>query len=642
MSRLWPITPATAKPMLASVGIGLPGAGWAYEPKYDGIRVLAFVSSREVRLMTRNHKDKAAQFPEITEAFRTIAKRTRRTYVVDGEIVAVHDGSPLRFQQLQQRMQVQDRASIQDLRHETPTAIYLFDLLADGTELVVDLPWTRRLERLHRRFDPHESAIVRLTESLSGRGETLMRRARAQQWEGVMAKRMDAPYRMGERTGEWQKLKVEHRQEFVVGGYTEPRRSRQYFGALLLGYYENGHFMYAGHTGGGFTRETLKVMYDKLQRRHRVKSPFHPVPRTNERAHWVRPDLVVEVKFNEWTSDGRLRQPIFVGFRNDKEARDVTRESELHMTHLDKPFFPKLGKTKGDVMRYYTDVAPLILPTIKDRPLVLKRYPDGVGGASFYQQNAGDNVPADVRTEVIRPAGEPQRRFVGGDLTTLLYTVQLGAISVDPWHSRITSLDDADYTILDLDPGTTARFRRVIAVARAVKQVLDDVGLHGALKTSGATGLHVYLPLPKGTDNGTALLVAQIIATEVATRYPKEATVKRAVRGRSPAAVYVDYLQNIRGKTVAGPYSLRATPDATVSTPLSWDELTDDLDPREFTIDTAPARFASTGDVWRTLMRRPNTLKNLLRVTDTRPTTTKRPPTTTRGRPKKSDARKFS
>jgi bifunctional non-homologous end joining protein LigD len=286
----------------------------------------------------------------------------------------------------------------------------------------------------------------------------------------------------------------------------------------------------------------------------------------------------------------------------------------LELSHLHKIFFPKRGKTKGDVMRYYVAVAHLILPAIKDRPLVLRRFPDGVGGEAFFQQNAGDDIPSAVRVDTIHPADTPQRRFVGGTLATLLYTIQLGAISVDPWHSRVSALDDADYTIIDLDPGASARFTHVVQVARFTKAVLDDFGLHGALKTSGATGAHIYVPLPKHTSTEAAQHIAQRIATEVATRHPKAATVKRAVRSRSATAVYVDYMQNVSGKSVAGPYALRATPDATVSTPLQWDELTDDLDPRDFTIDSAPRRFVQVGDLWRAAMRRPNTARALSRI----------------------------
>jgi bifunctional non-homologous end joining protein LigD len=290
---------------------------------------------------------------------------------------------------------------------------------------------------------------------------------------------------------------------------------------------------------------------------------------------------------------------------------EVDREAKLTVTNLGKVFFRKKKLTKGDLMRYYATVAPLVLPVMKDRPLVLKRFPNGVGGQSFFQQNAGETPPG-VRVETIETHGSSTNmRIVGGDLYTLLYTVQLGSMSVDPWHARIQSLDFADYSILDLDPGPRAPFSRVIQVARWVKEVLDEHGLHGGLKTSGSSGLHIYLPLPPKTPNETATLVAQIIATRVAETYPRVATVQRSVKARGATTVYVDYLQNIIGKTVAAAYSARANDDALVSTPLEWDELTDDLDPRDFTIETAPARFADAGDIWSAALKKPNSLKAL-------------------------------
>jgi len=285
----------------------------------------------------------------------------------------------------------------------------------------------------------------------------------------------------------------------------------------------------------------------------------------------------------------------------------------LSVTNLDKVFFKRERYTKGDLLRYYTLVAPLILPTIADRPLVLKRFPHGIDGQAFYQQNAPPDTPRDIRVEsVVNDVGERQRRFIGGDLLTLLYTIQLGAISVDPWHSRLPDLDFADYAAIDLDPGPRAGFRRVIDVARWVKDVLDRLKLHAAIKTSGATGLHVYIPLPAHTPNEAATLVAQLIATRVAEQHPKEATVVRWVKQRGAATVYVDYLQNIKGKTLAGPYCVRAKEGATVSTPLRWEELDDNPDPRDFTIVSAPERFAAIGDIWNATMRRRNSLAALV------------------------------
>jgi bifunctional non-homologous end joining protein LigD len=286
---------------------------------------------------------------------------------------------------------------------------------------------------------------------------------------------------------------------------------------------------------------------------------------------------------------------------------------KLKISNLDKVFFPKEKYTKGDVMRYYTRIAGYILPTIQDRPLVLKRFPNGIDGESFYQQKASETTPPGVRVEVIvTDGGEKQPRYIGGDLLTLLYTVQLGAISVDPWHSRVQSLEYADYTIIDLDPGPRANFSRVVQVARWAKEVIDGFGLNAAIKTSGSSGLHIYLPLPPRTPNEAATIVAQMIATKVSDAHPKETTIERFVKARGAAMVYVDYLQNIQGKTVAGPFCVRAKPGATVSTPLKWTELTDALDPRDFHLGNAAERFERTGDIWTEAMKKKNSLRALV------------------------------
>jgi bifunctional non-homologous end joining protein LigD len=285
----------------------------------------------------------------------------------------------------------------------------------------------------------------------------------------------------------------------------------------------------------------------------------------------------------------------------------------LDVTNLARVVFPKDGVTKGDLMRYYARMAPFVLPTMADRPLVLRRFPNGIAGPAFYQQRAPAEPPAGVRVEPIEEAnGATRDRFVGGSLATLLHTIQLGAISVDPWHARVGSLATPDYTIVDLDPGPKAPFARVVEVALAVKAVMDEHGLRGALKTSGSTGLHVYLPLPAGTPEETARLLAQLVATRVAERHPRIATIERSVRARPAGSVYVDYLQNIGGKTVAAAWCVRAKPGATVSTPLDWSELGDDLDPKAFTIESVPARAAKRGDGWAKAMKGQNPLTEIL------------------------------
>lgn len=678
------------EPMYASVGTTVPGEGWTFEPKYDGVRVLAFATPGDVRLITRNGKDKAEQFPEIVDALSALASKKKKAFVLDGEIVALIGGEAGRFQELQSRMHVRESHMIARHRSSSPAALILFDIIAADDDVLLREPWTKRRARLLREIGKSTSDQIRITESIEGDGEKMLALARKQGWEGIIAKRVDSTYEPGHRSRSWLKLKIEFRQEFVVGGFTEPRNSRQHIGALLLGYYDRDRFIYVGHTGGGFTGAGLAEMYRKLAPLEQTRSPFEEVPKTNERAHWVKPKIVVEVKFSEWTSDGKLRQPIYLGTRDDKTASEVGRESSsmqkkgrgssrkaaqksgspaskskarkriyaqrtlesdsppktarrskvktdavvsrideiresggsgkldiergvsLDVSNLNKVFFPKKKLTKGDLLHYYATIAPLVLPVMTDRPLVLKRFPNGVGGPSFFQQNAGE-TPEAVRTEVIHTQGGTTNvRIVGGDLSTLLYTIQLGAISVDPWHSRVQSLDHADYTIIDLDPGPRAPFSRVVEVARWAKEVMDDLGLYGALKTSGSSGLHIYIPLPADTPNEAATLVAQIVATRVAEAHPKVATIERFVKARGAAQVYVDYLQNIIGKTVAGAYAARANPDAMVSTPLEWDELTDDLDPREFTIETAPDRFARVGDIWNPQMKKKNSLRALV------------------------------
>ena len=679
-------------PMLCSVAAEPPRSeGWTYEPKYDGIRVLAYATADGTALITRNGKDKSGPFPEIAAALSKLARQARRPVVLDGEIVALEQGAPARFQELQNRMHVKDEAWIAANSGNESAAFIAFDLLMTGDEVLVREPWSARRAALDKLLRNRTSSTVRLGESVPNEAEAMIERARAGGWEGVIAKHMESTYEPGVRSRHWLKLKIESRQEFVVGGFTEPRNTREHIGALLLGYFDRGRFIYVGHTGGGFTRAGLKEMYRRLAPLERKTSPFEETPKTNEKAHWVEPKVVVEVKFNEWTTDGKLRQPIYLGTRDDKNAKEVGLEPRsmqareeggerreesgrvkrtrkgvaaravekrspkrpqkrpekgassrvapaasllaqlqsiedgpgsgtlefpdgrtLAVTNLGKVFFPKDGYTKGDLMRYYTRMSKYILPVIADRALVLKRYPNGIHSQSFYQQNAGEEVPETVRVEIVKnDEGDEQRRFIGGDLLTLLYTVQLGAVSVDPWHSRIQTCDFADYTVLDLDPGPRARFDRVVQVAQWVKEQLDEMDLRAAIKTSGSSGLHIYIPLPPNIPNEAALLLAQVAATRVAEKHPKEATVVRAVKARPPASVYVDYLQNIRGKTIACAYSVRARDGALVSTPLEWREINASLDHRDFTIETAPKRADRVGDLWNPAMKRRNPVKAL-------------------------------
>ena len=640
----------------------LTGAGLVFEPKYDGIRALIHVAPRsggaDVRVWSRLGNDKTSQFPSLVQALAGWGATLDAPALLDGEIVALdEEGRPAGFQRLQGRIHLTGAKDVALVEQSQPVAVILFDLLRDGDEDVRGLPLTERRTRLERLLGRTIStrrkaaSVIRVSEQVAGDGRGLYERANREGWEGLIVKEARAPYQSGRRSPTWRKLKVVRQQEFVIGGWTEPRQSRQYFGALLLGVRDEkslGALLYVGHTGTGFNQKELARVSALLKARETRTSPFSERIKTNEPAHWVRPELVAEIRFTEWTDDEKLRHPVYLGLRDDKKASEVVKEapaarasgrkadnpssaaavvdqlraledarrdgtlelpdgSRLPVTNLAKPFWPKLKLTKGDLLRYYASVAPYVLPAVEDRPLVMKRFPNGIDGKAFYQQRSRQEIPPPgVRIETIAddidPISEPEaRRFVGGSLITLLYMTQIAAISQDPWFSRVQSPLEADYVAIDLDPGEGTKFATVREVARLVHDELASLKVPSVPKTSGSSGLHVYIPLAPGTTYESGMLFCQIIATVVASRHPKIATVERTVRARRKGTVYVDYLQNILGKTLATAYSARASEYAGVSTPLTWTEVFDDVDPRDFTIVTAPARFKKVGDLWAAL-----------------------------------------
>lgn len=460
----------------------------------------------------------------------------------------------------------------------------------------------------------------------------------------------------------------------VIGGWTEPRGSRPFFGALLLGVYQaDGGLRYVGSSGAGFTDAELGRVWKRLQGLKSKACPFTTIPPTNERPHWVKPVLVAEIKFTNWTADNKLRHPAYRGLRDDVDPMEVRKEPEarglavasaagaskgvaadrlpkstltkaaikklldqldaieherggngvvdlpgggrLEVSNLGKTFWPKLKLTKGDLFRHYVRVAPALLPALADRPLVMKRYPNGVGGKPFYQHRAPDTVPAGVRVETIDSGSERRPHLVGGNIATLLYTAQLASISQDPWFSRVGSEAIADHIAIDLDPPENMPFGRVLDVARWVREELAVLKTTGFPKTSGSGGLHVYVPMPPGTTYDVGLLFCQIVATMVARKHPKLATVERSIAARGNR-IYVDYLQNIQSKTLASAYSARANDFAGVSTPLTWEEIDEGVSPKDFTVRNFAARLESVGDLWAALRKaKPADLKTMTRHT---------------------------
>jgi bifunctional non-homologous end joining protein LigD len=629
-----------------------------YEPKYDGIRAIVEIDPNgSVHLWSRLGNEKTQQFPEIATALKRWARRRKQPLVLDGEIVALDaNGEPAGFQQLQGRIHLSEGDGAAGR-----TALIVFDILREGRTDYRDRPLLERRARLEKLFGRTGSPLLRISEQVRGDGRALYQQALDRGWEGLIAKHAASLYKSGKRTPDWRKLKLVHEQEFVVGGWTEPRQARTYFGALLLGVYEpdgasSQTLVYCGHTGTGFNEKELARVMKLLGPLETSVCPFKTKPKTNERPHWVRPALVAQIKFTEWTADGKLRHPVYLGLRDDKEPGQVHRETSqrvqgsrvhgsstprtktrkpgtenleprtenlvdqlsalesarkdglvtlpdgdtLKVTNLHKVFWPKQKLTKGDLLRYYARVAPFILPAVADRPLVMKRFPDGVAAPPFYQHRAPE-VPPGVRTEVVGVL-EERPQIIGGSLKALLYMTQIASISQDPWFSRVAHPEFADYAAFDLDPSEGVPFAQVLDVARWIRDELDALGAIGVAKTSGSDGLHVYVPLPPGTPYEAGMLYCQIVAAMVERKHGKVATTERSVKARGKR-VYIDCLQNILGKTLATAYSARASDYAGVSTPVTWQEIADGFDRMDFTITTAPARFEKVGDLWAKLRK---------------------------------------
>jgi bifunctional non-homologous end joining protein LigD len=604
-----------------------------------------------VHLWSRLGNEKTSQFPEIAAALARWARRRKEAVVLDGEIVALDaEDRPTGFQKLQGRIHLAGEPALTS--STVRTAYIVFDVLSEGRRDQRDLPLLERRKAVERLFKGNRDSCLRVSEMVRGNGRALHKRALSEGWEGLIAKHVDSLYKSGKRTPDWRKIKITQEQEFVVGGWTEPRHTRAWFGALLLGVYEGSRLVYVGHSGTGFNERELVRVMKLLRPLERDECPFTPRPHTNERPHWIEPRLVAQVRFTEWTADAKLRHPVYLGLRDDKNPREVVREQKsrraptvasgsasgvgsgfsrttstlaavvdqlraledarrngtlelpggqrLAVTNLHKVFWPKEKLTKGDLFRYYAQVSPHLLPALADRPLVMKRFPNGVDAKPFYQHRV-EGVPPGIRIETVKVA-EQRPQIVGGDPLTLMYTTQLAAISQDPWFSRVQSVEFADYAAIDLDPMPGLPFSRTLEVARWIHDELDQLGATGVPKTSGSEGLHIYLPLPPGTPYEAGMLFCQIIATVVAQKHPRHATVERTVAARGKR-VYVDFMQNVLGKTLATAYSARASQFAGVSTPLTWQEVHDGVDREAFTIRTVPDRLAATGDPWAALRK---------------------------------------
>jgi bifunctional non-homologous end joining protein LigD len=588
------------RPMLATPVKELPrGEGWLFEPKWDGYRALAYVRGGEVELQSRTGKS------DFTTRFDAIARALPRAVrtpdcVLDGEVCAIDDTG---------------RASFSAMQQGAGTLVYyVFDLLEQDGEPLIDLPLMERRRRLKKLLGRSHS--VAFTDTFDD-GAALLDAAAQQGLEGVMAKRPDSRYEQG-RSRQWLKVKVRPRQDLVVAGYTKGQRRRERMGALVLAVHERGGLRWAGNVGTGFTEHEIDELLARLRPLERPDSPLVTAPKMprvrKSDVRWVEPELVVEVEFVEWTHEGHLRFPTFLGLREDKLPEEVRSEEPfpteitkgkrtLKFSNLDKVFWPEEGITKGDLLAYYREIAPTILPHLRDRPFTMKRYPDGIDGKFFFQKDAPRHMPEWIPTrrfEVSTREKPRQRRMIDAPLVNdelaLLWMVNMASIDMNTWYSRVDKPDRPDWVLFDLDPSPDVGFAEVVEVAKLVKSVLDELGLAGYAKTSGADGMHVLVPIARRSTYAQAREFGEIVARTLASTHRGLVTtewVKRKRRG-----VLIDANQNGEGKTIASAYSVRPRPGAPVSTPLRWNEVKAGLDPTEFTMDVVLRRVAKEGDLF--------------------------------------------
>ena len=604
-------------PMLATLASELPSnRDWLFEVKWDGYRAIATVKGGDATLTSRNGNDLTGRFPTIARAISQASKTP--DCVLDGEVCALDDAGRSSFSVMQQG--------------SGPLVFYAFDVLEVDGEPLLELPLRERRKRLEKLLD-RRNETVRLSEAFED-GRALYEAAREQGLEGVIAKRADSRYQPGKRTREWLKVKTHGRQEFLIAGYTkgQGRRSGR-LGSLVLAVNRGGELSYAGNCGTGFTDEEIDKLMRKLRPLERKTPPFAVVPKMPKVRKgdvvWVRPELVCEVEFAEWTHDGRLRAPSYKGLREDKAPGEVRREQPLaaevrrgrrllRLSNLDKVFWPDEGITKGDLLSYYREVAPALLPHLKDRPFTMKRYPDGWQGDHFFQKDAPGHMPDWIprRPFTVSTRDTPRRKRrievpLVNDELALLWMVNMGCIDMNTWYSRVDRPERPDWVLFDLDPSPDVGFREAVRVALLVKEVLDALGLASFPKTSGADGFHVLVPVERRHTYDDTREFAEIVAGTLARLHRGLVTTEWSKSKRR--GVLVDANQNGEGKTIASVYSVRPRAGAPVSTPLRWDEVSEDLDPRDFTMDVVLARVEREGELFEGVLRTRQSLGEALR-----------------------------
>src|SRR5690606_9693256 len=618
---------------------------WVYEVKWDGYRAIARVNKKDVKLISRNNIPFDKYYPLID-----LLKTWPIHAVIDGEIVVLD------------KKGISDFGALQNWRSEADGNLvyYVFDILWYEGKNLMGLPLTER-QAILQDVLPTDDKRIRLSKVFAARGIEFFDAAEQVGLEGIMAKKANSKYSSDHRPKEWLNIKVQRRPEVVIAGVTRNEGTSKTFSAPVLGGHEGARLRYAGKVGTGFSDKEQKELMKRFKPLITAKSPFDTEPdvdkpsrfrpqRLGAKPTWLKPELVCEVNYAEVTSEGVFRQASFKGLRADKDAEEVVLEKpadagntvaeaeavpskdrrtllnpreetqtrkikgkELKFTNLSKVFWPGEGITKRDLFNYYYRMAEYIQPYLKDRPLSLNRFPNGIKGPSFYQKDIKGKAPEWVTKTYpyVTSEGEHKEYLVGDDEATLLWMASLGCIEMNPWFSRIQSPENPDFCVIDLDPYKNT-FEQVIQAAQEVKDVLDALGVPGYPKTSCSTGIHIYIPLAAKYSYDQSQLFAKMIVTLVHERLPDFTTLVRKVSSRK-GKMYLDFLQNRPGATIAGPYSLRPKPGATVSMPLSWDEVKPGLKMIDFTIKNAHDRLKETGDLFKGVLGKGIDLKKMIK-----------------------------
>ena len=609
-------------PMLAGIAPEpFSGKEWAFEIKWDGYRAVADLR-KDIQLYSRNGLSYAEKFKKVANAL----KIQQHDMVLDGELVAYDSSGKPNFQLLQR---IGDNPDL--------TVVFqVFDLLWLNGHSTENLSLLQRKELLKEALQ--ETEIIKYCDHVLENGEEFFELIKKMELEGMIAKKIDSTYAEGARNGDWLKVKSVQTEEVLICGFTAPKGSRKKFGSLILGRYEDEDLKFSGHTGTGFSDKVLVELYDRMKPLITPKSPFKETPKTNDKATWLKPELIAEIKFTETTKDGIFRHPVFLHLREYKNPQDVNtkkedgmekktsepatttskktsvkREAEklqmigkqeVKLTNQNKIYFPKDEVTKGDLIDYYQKMSRYILPHIKNRPQSMNRFPNGIDGMSFYQKDASDNIPDWVETHAVH--SDSGDKFIDyilcNDKATMAYMNNLGCIEFNVWTSQIQTIDKPDYLVLDLDPSDNNSFEDVIQTAQMVKKNIDKGKVEGYCKTSGSSGIHIYIPMGAKYEFDQVKNFAHVLMQLVQQKLPEITTLERALQKRDKNKIYLDYLQNRRGQTLASVYSVRPKNGAPVSMPIEWSELKSGLKPTDFNIENALERVKKNGDLFKPVL----------------------------------------